>query len=311
MRANWESEVSQAFSIVIPTHNRPRFLLDAVTSALEECGTQGEVVVVDDRCDIPAQEVLSNLADPRLNVVENPGPNGAAGARNYGVACAGGQIIFFLDDDDQLETGYVARVLSRLGDGIGADYGYAAARVVWPDGSTQTTVRRLGTGLVPKGAAMRHKTCSAQAGFWIRRATFLELGGFDPRQMVDEDTDLCVRLAATGHLAWYDTQPGTKVRQQHSTPGAPGAQLTAVTSGTRAAACYLRSYEKSSPQLSPMGEGRWWLATRYIRRATKAGDGAAARQFARRQEPLPFRLALLGYWLLRTARARMHPSKAL
>jgi glycosyltransferase involved in cell wall biosynthesis len=294
---------SKEFSIIIPTHNRPEMLIAAVQSAIAECRDGGEVIVVDDRCERPAREVVEHLANPCLRVVENPGPHGAAGARNHGAACSRGSILFFLDDDDRILAGYLERIMDRLCNGCSADYGFAAMKAILPDGSVRVTSPRLSTGIVPQQAALRRKIAPSGLGFWVRRDTFLELGGFDSAQTVDEDTDLCVRLIASGHTAWFEQEPGTIVRQAHGGSDGNQAQLTQVTPPSVTAACYRRSYEKSAAQFPDFSEARWWMATRYIRRAAKAGDTETARLFALSQGPSPFRLALLGYWAFRAVRA--------
>ncbi|WP_114964525.1 glycosyltransferase family 2 protein [Alkalilacustris brevis] len=290
------------FSIVIPTHNRPKMLVEAVESALAECREGGEVIVVDDASERPARDILRPLRDPRLRVVENPGPHGAAGARNHGVLHAKGRIIFFLDDDDRFMEGYARRVLDRPEQGCTGDYGFAAAKVIWPGGHSEVLSHRMPTGLVAERAALRRRIASTGMGFWVRRKAFVEIGGFDTMQQVDEDTDLCVRLAARGHQVWYDADPGTLVTWGHGGPEGEASQLTTATPSKLAANCYLRTYEKSEGDLPAFSEARWWLATRYIRRAAKAGDIRRAQKFATGQRPVPFKLALLGYWAFRTLR---------
>ena len=87
-------------TIIIPTHNRAVLLERAVVSALMSCPPDGEVLVVDDKSVLPAAQVLAHLEDVRLKVTINPGPSGAASARNCGASQAEGELLFFLDDDD-------------------------------------------------------------------------------------------------------------------------------------------------------------------------------------------------------------------
>lgn len=85
-------------SIVIPTHNRPDTLMRAVESALDQLECDVEVVVVDDGSSPPVV-----LPEHRcLRCLRLEGPQGAAAARNAGLAAALGRYITFLDDDDCL-----------------------------------------------------------------------------------------------------------------------------------------------------------------------------------------------------------------
>jgi GT2 family glycosyltransferase len=292
---------SVRLSIVIPTHNRPSLLPRALRSALASCPDDGEIIVVDDASDPPAAGGLANLADPRLRLIVNPGPHGASAARNFGVAAARGDLVLFLDDDDELLPGYPARVLAFASQAKAASYGYSAVVIREPGAPDRVRRRIAATGLIPPGARIRRKIAGTGNGFWIRREAFLAAGGLDPRQVLDEDTDLCVRLTASGHHAWHSAEPGVIVYHAHSDPGQPGGQLTAGTSVDRIAACYLRSYANVADRLPVLSEARRYLALRYLRVAVRHGEAGAASAFIRAQRPLPLRLMLRAYWLMKVA----------
>ena len=299
-----------ACSIVIPTHNRPHLLRRAVLSAL--AGSAGaEVLVVDDASTVPARDTLSDIADSRLRVVRNGAGRGAAPARNFGVAEAQGATIFFLDDDDELIPGYCSRILSGpVAQGV-ADWGFAQIRlrVVGQDGQSmnENPIRRPrnARGVVPDGAPLRAKIASASAGFWIRRETFINAGGFDPQLVVDEDTDLCVWLVTSGNRPWFDTEPGTIVYRNDTAQTGEQPHLTSPSQAARAAVSYLRTYTKAEPLFPTFSEAHWFLASRYIRRSVKAGLVEDARDFCRSRTPLPFRMALSTYLIFKKISLRL------
>lgn len=288
---------SVRLSIVIPTHNRPSLLPRALRSALASCPDDGEIIVVDDASDPPAADSLANLADPRLRLIVNPGPHGASAARNFGVAAARGDLVLFLDDDDELLPGYPARVLAFASQARVASYGYSAVVIRKPGAPDRLRRRIAATGLIPPGSRIRRKIAATGNGFWIRREVFLAEGGFDPRQVLDEDTDLCVRLTASGHHAWHSAEPGVIVYHAHGAAG----QLTVGTSGDRIVACYLRSYANVADRLPVLSEARRYMALRYLRVAVRHGEAGAASAFIRARRPLPFRLMLRAYWLMKVA----------
>ena len=88
-------------SVVIPTLHRPKLVLRAIASALNQTYEPIEVIVVIDGPDEATIDVLRTVNDPRLHVVVNPRSLTAAGARNVGVDHAKGEWIAFLDDDDE------------------------------------------------------------------------------------------------------------------------------------------------------------------------------------------------------------------
>src|SRR5690606_36965528 len=58
---------------------------------------------------------------PGLAVIRNPEPLGLADARNTGLEAASGRYVTFLDGDDWLAPGYLARLVAAV-DGLGCDF---------------------------------------------------------------------------------------------------------------------------------------------------------------------------------------------
>lgn len=88
-------------SVVIPNHNGALFLLDAITSAIEQDYPNTEIIVVDDGSTDDSLELLK-VYKGKVEVIcsEN---FGAASARNLGIMAAKGDYIAFLDSDDVWE----------------------------------------------------------------------------------------------------------------------------------------------------------------------------------------------------------------
>lgn len=84
------------FSVVMPTHNRPDYLAEAIASVVAQTEQDWELIVVDDASQPPAEVP----ADPRIILVRNSTSGGPAEARNTGIRRAAGSHIAFLDDDD-------------------------------------------------------------------------------------------------------------------------------------------------------------------------------------------------------------------
>ena len=82
------------FSVIMPTRNRPQYLVQAVESVLAQDDVTFEILVVDDGI-----IALPTLTDGRIKILSN-NQRGPVPARNLGVANAKGGHIAFLDDDD-------------------------------------------------------------------------------------------------------------------------------------------------------------------------------------------------------------------
>ena len=91
-------------SVVIPTRNRAEDCRRAVESALAQTASPEEVIVVDDRSTDDTAAVIGALADEEDQVSyirREAGPAGPAATRNAVIRAARGELIAFLDDDDE------------------------------------------------------------------------------------------------------------------------------------------------------------------------------------------------------------------
>lgn len=110
-------------SVIIPIRDGERFIADALSSLCRNARNDFEYIVVDDGSvdatgDI-AEDFLPDL--PGLAVLHNPAPVGLADARNIGLAAASGRYVTFMDGDDWLAPGYLARLVEAI-DGLGCDF---------------------------------------------------------------------------------------------------------------------------------------------------------------------------------------------
>jgi hypothetical protein len=181
-----------ALSVVVPTWGR----LDQLDSCLDALTRQTlaperyEIIVIDDEPDHNTLHLVSGWRarkierGPRLIYLANPGPHGAAAARNRGWRVARAPIIAFTDDaaipaPDWLEQGLAAFVT-----GVDAVCG----KITMPLAATPTEYQRQ--------ALKKQDAEFACANFFSRRSLLEAEGGFDER-FLDADSsenDLHFRL---------------------------------------------------------------------------------------------------------------------
>ena len=102
---NKEQKFGGVVSVIIPTYNREQHILCAVESVIEQDYKDVEVLVCDDFSTDGTEEVVKKYIRSHSNVrfLQRPdGKKGANWARNYGIECAKGEYIAFLDSDDEL-----------------------------------------------------------------------------------------------------------------------------------------------------------------------------------------------------------------
>jgi glycosyltransferase involved in cell wall biosynthesis len=119
------SPVTELLSVVIPTHDRPDRLAEAVRSVLDQDYRSLEIVIVDDGSGPSTAEVLDRLTsdDDRVVALRNDESLGASAARNRGVGVARGELVGFCDDDDLWLPGAARAVVNLLGPEVGMVYG--------------------------------------------------------------------------------------------------------------------------------------------------------------------------------------------
>ena len=99
-------------SVVIPTRDRWSLLQRALASVFVQTVPVHEIVIVDDGSGDGTPGRLTELGDPRVNVIALERSGGAPHARNIGMAASRGRYIAFLDSDDEWLPTYLETTLS-------------------------------------------------------------------------------------------------------------------------------------------------------------------------------------------------------
>ena len=89
-------------SIIIPTCNRPEYLIRSIKSVISQTFSFWECIIIDDCSKVSAKKVLKEFLelDKRFKIIRNSTPKFASEARNIGIRSSQGFYIAFLDDDD-------------------------------------------------------------------------------------------------------------------------------------------------------------------------------------------------------------------
>src|SRR5262252_3345733 len=93
-------------SVLIPLYNKERWIKRALDSIACQTLTDFEVIVVDDGSTDGGSDVVANYKDPRVRMVHQPNA-GPGSARNRGIAEARGELLAFLDADDEWFPNYL------------------------------------------------------------------------------------------------------------------------------------------------------------------------------------------------------------
>jgi glycosyltransferase involved in cell wall biosynthesis len=107
-------------SIVIPLYNKERWIRRALDSIAGQTFTDFELLVVNDGSSDGGAQIVTNYGDRRFRLItqRNAGPGAA---RNRGIGEAKGELLAFLDADDEWLPNYLEdsiRLLDNLGEDV-------------------------------------------------------------------------------------------------------------------------------------------------------------------------------------------------
>jgi glycosyltransferase involved in cell wall biosynthesis len=195
-------------SIILPVRNEGRTAETAVRSALaQEYPRAFEVVVAEGRSLDKTRAVLETMAasEPRLRVVDNPTGTTPAGL-NAAIRASTGDVVVRCDGHSVLPSGYVRRAVELLLE-TGADNvgGVQAATGETP------LQRAVALGMsIPMGVGDARFHLGGPPGpvdtvflGVFRRAALERVGMFDEALLRNQDSELNVRLRATGGVVYF------------------------------------------------------------------------------------------------------------
>ena len=188
-------------SVIIPTHNRRVFVVQAIESALAQTYRNFEVIVVDDGSDDGTHEAIKAYQD-KIRYVYLEDNGGAARARNIGMMHSRGQYVAFLDADDLMLPRHLAELTAMVN--ADPEIGLVAGSWQYMDEKG----RRLPYEVSPVQPRFDVKSwlysCPVViCGVLVSRDWVRAIGGFDETLERAEEWDLWLRLAHAGcPMAW-------------------------------------------------------------------------------------------------------------
>ncbi len=252
-------------SVVICTYNRLRMLERAVASCLRDAtarGTPFELVIADNSPSGHARDLAAGLAASGASVrwVHASPPNISV-ARNAGLQTATAPLVAFMDDDLELERGWLDHLMDTL-EQSGADVVLGPVRPrfeggcpTWdPAGSRYTRVlaSASGTSVIAGGAGQGGRfVVSTASSLWRRATCFTDPEPFDPAFGASggEDLDLFLRLQSRGcRFVWcaeagvWETIPASRTQLRFvATREFTGAQVYTALSVRHSTAPLIRT----------------------------------------------------------------------
>lgn len=185
-------------SVIIPCYRNAATLGRALDSVYAQTRPADEIIVVNDGS--PETDAIELVLQGYRNVkyLRNPVNMGPSVTRNNGVETASGDIVTFLDADDEWHPQKLELQLSVLREGSAAACGVLRVR-----GAEKPAARSCYTGIVPVRSVTRvgsllFRNSLTGAAIMISRKLLLRVGGYDATLRSGEDFDLWLRLLQSG-----------------------------------------------------------------------------------------------------------------
>jgi glycosyltransferase involved in cell wall biosynthesis len=175
-------------SVIVPVFAGERFLADALDTVAAQTYPRIEMIVVDDGSPDGSAEIAA--ARPRVRVLREP-HRGVAAARNTGLSAARGELVAFLDQDDQWCPHKLARQAAVLAERPELAIVLSHMRMTLlpgtprPDWFDREWLTKPQPGYVPST--------------WLaRREAFARVGEFDTSYAIACDSDWLTRAKDLG-----------------------------------------------------------------------------------------------------------------
>jgi glycosyltransferase involved in cell wall biosynthesis len=203
-------------TVVIPAHNAALTLGRALRSALAQRYRPLEILVIDDGSRDDTAAIAENFGAPEIRVIRLPRNRGVSAARNAGAEAARGELVAFLDADDEWLPERLARQIPLMMADPQLVFVACGAVLVSRSGAV---LGPLYDGKIPRAGArawvdLLGRNTVQTSTVLVRRSELLASGGFDPGLRVSEDQDLWIRLALRGPLGYVDAS----LVRVHDTP---------------------------------------------------------------------------------------------
>jgi len=201
--------VSVSISFIVPVRNDAARLETCLRSIRSAQGGVGslEIVVVDNASTDRSPEVARALGAQVMTVADAR----VSDLRNRGASYASGDILAFVDADNEIVPGWGQAVLENLGDptvGATGSLYHAPVNATW--------VQRAYDLLRGRTLTRGDVGWLASGNLAVRREVFRAVNGFDTSLDACEDVDLCHRIRAAG---WRIVGDPRVTSVHHGDPG--------------------------------------------------------------------------------------------
>lgn len=208
-------------SIIIPVRNESDAIRDAIDSAIHQSYPNIiEIIVADGMSTDETRRTVSEIADERIQIVDNPSTTTPAGL-NVAIRSATGQVVVRCDAHSVLPTDYVEVAITIMDETGAVNVGgiqQATGTSPFQSATALAMSSRLGVGDAKfHFGGTAGPTDTVYLGVFDR-AALLEAGLFDEELIRNQDYELNIRLRQAGGLVYFDPRLAVTYSPRASLP---------------------------------------------------------------------------------------------
>jgi len=190
--------MSELVSVIMPVYEaKPVYLKKAIESVLNQTYGNLELIIIEDKSVLTAEEIIKNFNDQKIKYILNPEKTNFASQLNQGITLAQGNFIARMDADDMAERGRIEKQLNFL----------LANTEISVVGSNLKIIdendKIIGQRIYPENfceieSVMRLKNVLAHSAVMFRRNAVQNFGGYTEEFGTLADYDLWSKMILAG-----------------------------------------------------------------------------------------------------------------
>lgn len=194
-------EYNPFVSVIIPTYNRADLLVQAIQSVLNQTYGHFELLIIDDNSSDNTSEIINTIKDNRVHYFRLSKNQGAPAARNIGLKKAKGELVAFLDSDDQWLSTKLEKQVELFNKEKNVGLVYTGIKII----SNQLERIILPSKRGEMGNKLLIKNyVGTTSSVLIKKDLLDEVGGFDLTFTSCQDWDLFIRISQKMHFNFIE-----------------------------------------------------------------------------------------------------------
>ncbi len=177
-------------SIIMPVFNREDVVFDAINSVLNQSYDNWELIIVDDCSTDGTRNLLNTLDNKKIKVLLHETNSGSSSARNTALNESKGEIIMYLDSDNEWDSRYVEVMVGAFIELPDADALYSA-QLIYNNSEEPVAMR-----FAPFNKSLLHNANYIDMNsFCHKRYIINKVGKFDEKLIRLVDWDFILRIS--------------------------------------------------------------------------------------------------------------------